>query len=116
MPRTAKRDPWKDEKAWAEQICTPLGYTVTPSTAAYEIAKVHGPGVALVIYPHKTSASHHHARVRDNNSKDKAAAERVMKALDQGEGLPQPIQDEIRFSCTFSRHNNMRPIFKAAGL
>jgi hypothetical protein len=109
------RDPWKDEKIWAHLICAPFACTVTSSTAQYEIAKVNGPGVALVIYPHKTSSGHHHARVRDNNSKDKAAAERIMKALDEGEGLPQPLQDRIRFSCTFSRHMNMRPVFKRMG-
>lgn len=111
-----RRDPWADEFQWAQTICAKLGCTVERSTAAYEIAKVKGHGVALVIYPHKTTAGHQHARVRDNNSKDRAAAKMVMSALDAGQGLPQPLQDRIRFSCTFSSRTNMRPIFKAMGI
>lgn len=110
------RDEWADEFKWATTICQNHGCTVTRSTAQYEIAKVIGPGVALVIYPHRTTAGNRHARVRDNNSKDKAAAEKVLTALDHGEGLEQPLQDRIRFSCIFSRHMNMVPVFKRMGI
>lgn len=97
-----KQLPWQQEVDWATAICGPLACTVERSTADYEIAKVKGAGVSLVIYPHKTSAGHHHARVRDNGSKNKASALRVMVALHNGEGLPQPEADSVRFSCTFS--------------
>jgi hypothetical protein len=83
-------------------ICGPLGCAVERSSADYEIAKVKGDGVSLVIYPHRTTAGNHHARVRDNGSKNKLQADRVMVALDTGAGLPEKEADRIRFSCTFS--------------
>jgi hypothetical protein len=110
---SAKRHPWQDEIDWATAICAPLACTVELSAADYEIAKVNGAGVSLVIYPHKTSARNHHARVRDNGSKDKRAADRVMQALHDGQGLPQPLADRIKFSCTFSQKNAGR-IFRRA--
>lgn len=108
-----RRHPWQDEIDWATTICAALSCTVEISTADYEIAKVKGPGVSLVIYPHKTSARNHHARVRDNGSKDKRAADRVMQSLHDGVGLPQPLADRVRFSCTFSQKNAGR-IFRHA--
>lgn len=101
----AKKQPWSDEFGWATEICSLLGCTVERSQARYEIAKVKGEGVSLVIYPHKTTAGNHHARVRDNGSKSPEIASRVMIALDKGEGLPEKLADRIRFSCTFSAKN-----------
>lgn len=40
------------------------------------------PTVCIVFYPHRTSAGNHYIRVRDQNSKDKALAVRLMDALD----------------------------------
>lgn len=111
MART-KLIPWKQEIEWAARICSQLGCEVERSTADYEIAKVKGSGVSLVIYPHKTTAGHHHARVRDNGSKNRLQAGRVMAALDAGEGLPEKEADRVRFSCTFSAK---KPIRTAVG-
>jgi len=94
--------PWAQEVDWAMQICTQLGCTVERSAADYEIAKVKGDGVSLVIYPHKTTAGHHHARVRDNGSKNPVRAAEVMTALNGGHGLPEKDAERVRFSCTFS--------------
>lgn len=104
MPRK-KIVPWQQEIEWAARICSQFGCEVERSEAMYEIAKVKGSGVSLVIYPHKTTAGNHHARVRDNGSKNPLQAARVMVALDTGEGLPEQEADRIRFSCTFSSKN-----------
>lgn len=100
----AKREPYATEFGWAVTICAPLGCTVERSAAMYEVAKVKGDGVALVIYPHRTTAGHYHLRVRDNNSKDKAKAARVLQALDDGEGLPEKDRKRVQYFCTFSSH------------
>jgi hypothetical protein len=77
-----KRHPWQTEIDYAVAICVPIGCTVTLSTHNYEIATVKGDGVQLVIYPHKTSSTGNlSARLRDNGSKDKAKARRVMLAM-----------------------------------
>lgn len=109
-----KREPWADEVSWATAICAPLGCSVVRSDANYEIAKVRGDGVSLVLYPHRTTAMNYHVRVRNNGSKDKAKAGRVMQALNRGEGLPEEIADQIRVSCTFSSHLKIRPPKHAA--
>ena len=59
-----------------------LGCRVIRSPAAYEIAKVEGPGIRAVIYPHRQGyGSHHSARLRDNSSADKAAFEKLAGTL-----------------------------------
>ncbi len=98
-----RKHPWQREIDQATAICAPLGYVVVISNHDYEIATVKGDGVQLVIYPHTVSSTRNqHARVRDNGSKDKAKARRVMAALYTGEGLPKEEADLIHFSCTFS--------------
>jgi hypothetical protein len=102
-PEVKKRAlPWQREVDWATQIAGKLGCTVERSAADYEIAKVKCDGVSLVIYPHKTTAGHHHARVRDNGSKRPEFAARIMQALNSGEGLPDKDSEYVRFSCVFS--------------
>src|ERR1700744_4085952 len=96
----AKHEPWAQEVRWAKAICALLDCEVAPSTAMFELAKIKGDGISLVLYPHKTSASNYHIRVRDNGSKDKVKADRVMDALDHGDGLPKDEGDRVRFSCT----------------
>lgn len=94
--------PWAQEVDWATQICGHLDCTVERSAADYEIAKVKGDGVSLVIYPHKTTAGNRHARVRDNGSKNAVRAAEVMTALNGGHGLPQKEAEKVCFSCTFT--------------
>lgn len=97
-----KKLPWQQEVDWATTICGPLFCTVERSTADYEIAKVKGDGVSLVIYPHKSSAGHYHLRVRDNGSKRPQFAARVMGALNAGEGLSEDVRWKVTHTCTFS--------------
>lgn len=99
--RKPKAFPWQNEVDLAVAICTPFGCVVERSPHDYEIATVRGDGVQLVIYPHRTTAGHHHARVRDNGSKDKIAARTVMLAMNNGTGLPEPDRSRVAFSCTF---------------
>ena len=91
-----KRHPWKTELDYAVTICAALGCTVELSTHDYEIATVKGDGVQLLIYPHKTSSTRNiSARLRDNGSKDKNKARRVMLAMKNGEGLPEDIRWKV---------------------
>src|SRR5579872_112764 len=99
-----KAEPYKQEFDWATTICAPLGCTVERSAAMFELAKVKGEGVSLVLYPHRTSAGHYHIRVRNNGSKNAAAAECVMAALDSGQGLPEDVRWKVSHSTTFTRH------------
>lgn len=78
----SKQKQWNKPMAeWRERV-EPLGCRVIRSPHAYEIAKVEGPGVRAIIYPHKQGyGSHHSARLRDNSSSDKAAFNRVAAEL-----------------------------------
>lgn len=68
-------------KAWRASV-EAIGCTLTRSPHAYQIATVEGPGVRAIIYPHTQGyGSHHSARVRDHVSTDKAAFDRVARAL-----------------------------------
>ncbi|AKR55742.1 hypothetical protein XM25_08010 [Devosia sp. H5989] len=93
---------WKDEFGFAKTICSKLGCTVEPSAHAYEIAKVKGEGISLVIYSHTTTSTRNKsARVRDNGSKDKEAARRVLLVLKNGEGLPDDVRERVSMLNTF---------------
>lgn len=43
--------------------------------------KIFSKGVSMVVYPHKTSAGHFHARVRDENSKNRSEFLRLWEKL-----------------------------------
>jgi hypothetical protein len=57
----------------------------------YIAFRILGDDFSLVVYPHKTSAGNHHARVRDENSKNKLNAVIAMKKL----------YEESGHNCTF---------------
>lgn len=81
MNDVSKGKRWNDHLVkWAKSV-EPFKCTVERSPHAYEIAKVSGPGVALIIYPHQTPSHHHNARVRNNNSKDVELARQIIAAL-----------------------------------
>lgn len=92
----SKERRWNDQiKEWRGKV-EAIGCTLTRSPHAYEIAKVEGPGVRAIIYPHKLPASRtHSARLRDSNSADKVAFDRVAHALklwinNRGSWTPDP--------------------------
>ena len=81
MTDVSKGEQWREPLLGWRQLVEPFACAVEPSPHAYEIAKVTGPGVSLIIYPHKTGSGHHHARVRNNGSKDVEGARQVIAAL-----------------------------------
>ncbi|QND53480.1 hypothetical protein HB779_17485 [Phyllobacterium sp. 628] len=101
--RIGKHYQWKFELdilfAWCEANGAELFLTYAP----YQVAKIIGDGFKIVAYPHKTSACHHHMRLRDEGSKNKRRAEEVMETLDR--------LDNVR-GCTFSRHHNLSRLLK----
>jgi hypothetical protein len=78
----SKQKQWNGPiKEWRSRV-EALGCTLTRSPHAYQIATVEGPGVRAIIYPHTQGyGSHHSARVRDHASPDKAAFDRIARAL-----------------------------------
>jgi hypothetical protein len=81
MKRPRKYE-WQYAIDHAVKVLTPFGFAVERSLADYEIAKVTGHGVSLVIYPHKVSSTgNRHVRIRDNGSKDKTLAAHTIKAM-----------------------------------
>lgn len=93
-----KRNPWQDVIDEARAIVQQNDILVESSEHDYEIATIKGEGVSLVIYPHKTTAGHHHARVRNNNSKNPSRARDVINSLIDGKKTKDGSQ---RFDCTF---------------
>jgi hypothetical protein len=91
---------WADDLKIADGFAQAYGLTLQLTDADYQVAKLVGRGVRLVLYPHKTSAGHHHLRVRDENSSDKALAQKLMALLDYAAG----------FNCTFSFHWPKNPL------
>ena len=91
----AKREPWATELGYAETICNHLGCVVARSQHEYEVATVKSDGVSLIIYPHTSTQRHVSLRLRDNGSKDKTKARRIMLAMESGEGLPDDIRWKV---------------------
>lgn len=81
MTDVSKNKEWKPRLGEWRALVLPFGCEVAASPHAYEIAKVSGPGVSLIIYPHKSTSGHHSARVRNNNSKDVELARKTIAAL-----------------------------------
>jgi len=52
----------------------------------YILFKIKGADFSIVAYPHKTSAGNRHIRVRDENSKNKVEAKRIMNTLFEKSG------------------------------
>ena len=93
-----KRNPWQGVIDEARAIVQQGDVTVVPSDHDYEIATIKGEGLSLVIYPHKTTAGHRHARVRNNNSKNTVRAREVITSLIYGK---KTKDGQTRFDCTF---------------
>jgi len=85
---------WSKELEVAYAFAVRQGLAFFLTDAPYQVAKLIGDDVTLVIYPHKTSAGHRHLRVRNENSRNKPRALELMAALDA----------EVPGWCTFSRH------------
>lgn len=81
MTDMSKDKTWKPHIVEWGKTVAPFGCEIAASPHAYEIAKVTGAGVSLVIYPHKSTSGHRAARVRNNSSKDVERARQVIAAL-----------------------------------
>lgn len=74
---------WRDELALAYAFAMREGLTFELRAAAYQVARLTGDGVRILIYPHKTkSTGNVSLRVRDENSKDPDRADDLMVAMD----------------------------------
>ena len=77
--------PWLDTIEWCKKIAEDFGLVCEvrdPRAPHYQIFKLSGPGVCIIVYPYKCpSASGHLPRARDQNSKDKAQATIILAAL-----------------------------------
>jgi len=83
---------YKEEFELASAILKAERGHIEWSTYDYQAFTFKKPMVSLVFYPHKTSAGNYHIRVRNQGSKDKDQAERIMKMLYKKSG----------HNCTFS--------------
>ncbi len=88
LPKTLSKNTLKKKHfAWSEGlekargVADEFGLEVFLSEADYQIAKVKGEGVCLVIYPHTNSNMTTNLRVRDEQSKDARKALSVADAL-----------------------------------
>ncbi len=96
------KKPFKREFVMAELVLAPYGGKLEWSQNDYEAFRFTSPGVTLIFYPHKTSAGHHHIRIREQNSKSKALAHELMARLDVAAG----------HCCTFSSKHLQSAHFK----
>ena len=67
-----KRKPWQDQFDVASLILKDEPGEIVWATDDYVAFRYREPDVRIVFYPHRTSAGHHHIRIRDEGSKDKA--------------------------------------------
>ncbi|NIX57647.1 MAG: hypothetical protein GWN14_17420 [candidate division Zixibacteria bacterium] len=95
MPDERKLPKREIDKAFslAREILSNRTGVLEESPHDYQCFTYTEPGVKLVFYPHRTSAWNYHIRVRDQGSKDKQKATRLMDKLDEESGN----------NCTFSR-------------
>jgi hypothetical protein len=74
-------------KQWRSEIQTAIIVSerhschVHLSRHDHQVVKIIGPGIQLVLYPHRTSARNYHIRVRDEASKDVDATRALVKEL-----------------------------------
>jgi hypothetical protein len=86
---------WLDELEFARSFAAEYGFKLFLTDARHQVAKLIGPGVKLVIYPHRTSSFNYHLRIRDEGSADKDRAAKTMALLDHVTGS----------NCTFGCHH-----------
>lgn len=89
MSKRRQPVPFEEETALLSKVSEEKGYSVewrNPGPPTYQLAKITGPGFCLIAYPHKTSAGHHHIRLRDERSKDKRAADIAILEFDKAAG------------------------------
>ena len=68
---------------------------ISESPYDYQCFTYKSQDVCLVFYPHRTSARNYHIRVRNQGSKNKEKAEKLMKMLDEGSGYNRIFSKKI---------------------
>ncbi len=86
------KDQVQADKALALKILENEPGVIEDSTHDYQCFTYKSDDVSLVFYPHKTSAGNYHMRVRNQGSKSKIEAKRIMRILDFYAG----------YNCTFT--------------
>ena len=92
IKKSEYRKKFKEEYNLAKHILSDQGI-IEWSEHDYQIFTFKNEDVTLVFYPHRTSAWNYHVRVRNQGSKNKKEADRIMMELDAKSG----------YNCTFSR-------------
>ncbi len=85
---------YQDEFDMAKRVLTDSGVVgvMEWSNHDWQAFTFQADGLCLVFYPHKTTAGHHHIRVRDQGSKNHKQSHRLRKLLHRESGP----------NCTFS--------------
>jgi len=89
----SKRE-WQDEFNMAKLLLRASDTELKWSSANYEAFKFKKGDVSLLFYPHRAASMNYHIRVRDQGSKNKPFAKRIMDLLSVSTGC-----------CTFSQKN-----------
>lgn len=79
--RRTKPDPWQPVRDRIADFAARYGLAVearSPAAPQYQVALLTGDSVRLVVYPATSTTGSQHARIRDENSRDKTEAERLM--------------------------------------
>ena len=96
--RAGKLYVWAADLEVAFAFAAEHGLRFELATADYQVAKLIGDDVRLLIYPHKTpNTGNVSLRVRDENSRNQDRADDLMAALDAA----------VPYRNTFSRHLSM---------
>ena len=95
MPDKQDLPEWQIEESYknAANILASEGGEMEESPHDYQCFTFKTGDVSLVFYPHRTTSRNYHIRVRDQGSKNKPEANRIMRMLDEGAG----------YNCTFTR-------------
>ena len=72
---------WRSEIQTAIMVSGQHGCQVHLSRHDHQVAKILGPGVQMVMYPHRTASKNYHIRIRNESSKDEVAAKQLARAL-----------------------------------
>ena len=77
----------------ATELLKDEGGKIEESSHDYQCFTFKDKNICLVFYPHRTTARNYHIRVRDQGSKNKSRANKLMAMLAEDSG----------YNCTFSR-------------
>lgn len=71
---------WIDQIRKALWAANAQGIELKLSRSDYQLARIIGKGVRLVLYPHRSTSGNYHVRIRNENSSNKALAWAIVEA------------------------------------